>query len=132
MRLDFRPIAFLDEMSSTEYSSRALNAAVCVAEESPDNWFAMHNKLMEGQPAEGGSGLSDDDLVGLATASGADADTVGKCIDDRPHEDWIDYTSHRVTKSDDFGGTPTIMVNGTVVEGTAEAIDSAVKDALAT
>lgn len=131
VKIAFQPVAFLDSMSSTDYSTRALNAAVCVAEEDPDNWFAMHNELMENQPAEGGDGLPDDQLVEMAVKSGADSGTVSTCVDDLDHEDWIKYATNEVTDDADFQGTPSVFVNGERVDPTKDAIESAVNDALA-
>lgn len=129
VKVEFRPVGFLDSMSSDDYSSRALNAAVCVVKDDPKNWLAMHDTLFENQPAEGGAGLSDSELTELAVASGADESTVSTCIDDNEFEDWVDYTSHEITNEKGFGGTPRVKVNGKDVEGTPDAIEAAVKDA---
>lgn len=132
VRIDYRPIAFLDEYSTTEYATRALNAAVCVAGENSENWSAIQRSLMDEQPSQGSSGLSDDRLVKLAVQAGAEQASVTECIEDRTHQDWIKYTTHRVTNESDFAGTPAILVNDKRVSSfTPEAIDAAVQEALA-
>lgn len=131
VRLEYHPIAFLDEMSTTEYSTRALNAAACVVEDDPANWGTMHDSLLENQPAEGSSGLDDATLVDMAVAAGADRDTVEPCIEDRANEDWIEYSTFQVTDADDFAGTPAIFVNGQRIKNpNSDAIESAVQNAL--
>lgn len=132
VRIDYHPIAFLDGHSSDEYATRSLNAAVCVVEQDPKNWAAIHESLMENQPEMGGDGLSDDRLVELSTEAGADRDTVKKCIDDRAHEDWIEYTTYRAQEEDDFAGTPAVYVNGKRLDDLSpDAIDAAVQEQLA-
>lgn len=131
VKVEYKPIAFLDSHSSDDYASRALNASVCVVEEDPENWTAIHQALMANQPPQG-EGLSDDRLTELATAAGADESTVSQCIDDRLHDDWIEWTTHRAQSADDFSGTPMILVNGDKVGSpTPDAIDAAVQEALA-
>ncbi|NYG60766.1 protein-disulfide isomerase [Nocardioides daedukensis] len=131
VRVDYRPVAFLDEHSTNEYSTRALNAAACVVEDDPSNWSAMHGILLVSQPDRGKDGPDDGELVDFAAEAGADSDATRKCIDDRKHEDWIDWTTHKVTKDPDFGGTPAISVNGKLVDPNPGAIDAAVQAALA-
>lgn len=130
VKVEYRPVGFLDQMSTDEYSSRALNAAVCVVQDDPRNWTAMHDALFENQPAEGGKGLSDDELVALAVKAGADEGSVSTCIDDNKNEKWVDYTSHEITNEKGFGGTPRVKVNGDDIAATPDAIKAAVQDAL--
>ena len=50
--LEVHPLSFLDGRGSpNEYSSRAANAAVCVAEYSPNNFFKFNSLLFENQAA---------------------------------------------------------------------------------
>lgn len=51
--VEYRGVAFLDNASSTQYSTRALNASACVASESPDAWLDFHTAMYEQQPEEG-------------------------------------------------------------------------------
>nr|WP_128645242.1 thioredoxin domain-containing protein [Rhodococcus sp. BS-15] len=72
--VDYRPISILDRFSNgTMYSTRAASAAVCVAENDRDNWMNWHTAMFEQQPSEGGTGLTDDELVAIAAAAGADS-----------------------------------------------------------
>lgn len=115
--VEFRPISFLDRASLNEYSSRAANAAFCVANFEPDSFFDMHSNLMINQPAEGLAGLEDDELFELAQISGAGTDEVKGCIQNKSFGDYIEQHTQTVlsTPQQDIQvtGTPTILVNGT-------------------
>ena len=54
--MEYRPLGFLDSRSTTNYSSRAANAAACVVNESPEKYSDFVNVLFAKQPAEGGAG----------------------------------------------------------------------------
>lgn len=130
VRLEYRPIAFLDRVSTDEYSSRALNAAACVVADDPANWAGIHQLAYANQPAEGGPGLSDDQLIDLAVQAGADEAAVTTCIEDRTYDDWVEATTSRTTSESFFSGTPTVLVNGTKVEDVSAAgIQAAVEAA---
>lgn len=126
--VEYRPISFLDRASSTEYSTRALNASMCVLDDSgPDAWLAMHEALYAQQPEEGGAGLDDDQLIDMAADAGAEGDSVASCIDDRAFGTW----AADATAATEFDSTPTVSVDGTVVEPAdlATAVDSALQAA---
>lgn len=126
--VEYRGVAFLDRASSTQYSSRALNASACVATESPDAWPQFHSALYEQQPPEGGAGLTDEQITAIATQAGADA-SVGSCISDLRYADWIASTTEAAA-SDGVQGTPTIFVNGEQLEGFQLAdVQAAVEEA---
>lgn len=127
----YRGIAFLDRASTTDYSSRALNASVCVMDQGPEVWKSFHRELYVQQPQEGGAGLSDDQLVDLAVTSGAAEDEVRPCIEDGTYRDWAAATTEQAS-SDGITGTPTVLIDGEVTEArTPEQIDAAVQEALA-
>ncbi|NHC22761.1 thioredoxin domain-containing protein [Nocardioides sp. IC4_145] len=110
--VEYRPIAFLDRASTDEYSTRALNASMCVLEDAgADAWMTMHESLFAQQPAEGGAGLDDATLVALAADAGAEGDAVTSCIEDRTYDDWAEEQTDRVFDSG-VSSTPTVLVNG--------------------
>ena len=130
VRLDYRPIAFLDRVSTDGYSSRALNAAACVVDADQADWPAMHEALYASQPAEGGPGLSEDELVSLAVGAGADEQDVRSCIADDTFGSWVESTTGSVTSQSWFTGTPTVLVDGTPIDDVSAAgIQQAVEDA---
>lgn len=129
----YRGIAFLDQASSTDYSSRALNASACVMEDDPEAWPRLHRSLFEQQPPEGGEGLTDDQLIDLAVAAGASEDAVRPCIEDQTYADWVDATTEQAG-DDGVTGTPTVFVNGEKIEavdpdGLQAAVDEAAEAA---
>ena len=132
VKVEFRPIAFLDQVSTDEFSSRALNATACVVEDEAANFAQMHRLLYANQPAEGGPGLTDDQLIDLAVQAGAEETTVSTCITGRAHDNWVEATTNRTTDEQWFSGTPTVLVNGALVEDlSADGIQAAVDAALA-
>lgn len=109
--VDYEPISILDRASSTNYSTRAANASMCVADADISAWPAWHKTMFEQQPAEGGAGLSDDDLNSIARTLGLD---VGTCITDGTYNDYVTSQTQQVL-DDGVTGTPYVSVNGTVV-----------------
>jgi protein-disulfide isomerase len=114
--LEIRPISFLDRASLNEYSSRAANAAFCVANFEPDSYFDMHSNLMINQPAEGQDGLDDNELYKVAEQSGAGTNQVKGCIQNKSFADYIEQHTQNVLNTPQQGvsvtGTPTVLVNG--------------------
>jgi protein-disulfide isomerase len=114
--LEIRPISFLDRASLNEYSSRAANAAFCVANFVPDSFFDMHSNLMINQPAEGQEGLDDNELFEVAQTSGAGTTEVKGCIQNKSFADYIEQHTQTVLNTPQQGvqvtGTPTVLVNG--------------------
>ncbi|MGV9827137.1 DsbA family protein [Gordonia sp. NPDC003429] len=127
--VDYKPIAILDRMSTTNYSSRAANASACVAESTggDDNfstWLKFHNALYAQQPEEGGSGLTNDELNSIAKQSGAT--NVKQCIDDNQFGGWVKNNTQKVLDSG-VNATPTIQINGQQVQlSSPEALLAAV------
>lgn len=126
LALEVRPISFLDRASLNNYSSRAANAALCVASQSPNNFFDFNELLFNNQPAENTAGPDNAALLGWAKEAGASNLTkVETCIEDVSHKTWLDaFTT--VALSDPIPdaksgvsvkGTPTVMMNGEIFEG---------------
>ena len=119
--LEIHPIAFLDSASQgNKYSTRAANAAACVANYEPDKFFDVNTTFFANQPAEQSSGLTDDEIKANVKAAGVDSAEVNSCIDDQTFADWTKAATNRVTSgtipnSDTpaFTGTPMVIVNGT-------------------
>ncbi len=113
LKVEFRPIAFLDRMSQgTEYSSRSLNAAACVRNYTDATTFKLfHDLLFKVQPAENTSGLTDAQLVDYASKAGATQPAVATCITDRTYKDWVASATEAASKAG-VTGTPTVKLNG--------------------
>ena len=116
--LKIHPIAILDRSSQgTEYSTRAANAAYCVAVDDIANVPAFVKALYAQQPAELTAGLDDATLASIATSAGA-SDAVSSCITDGTYRKYVDYVTRKTPIQPDQTRitTPTIAVNGTVVQ----------------
>ncbi|WP_018178631.1 DsbA family protein [Jongsikchunia kroppenstedtii] len=117
--IDYHPIAFLDQMSNgNRYSTRAAAASRCVADASQADgyaaWLKFHQTLFANQPAEGGHGMTDEQLIGYARQSGAPA-SVTDCITSGKYDSWA-QTQTRAVLDSGITGTPTVKLNGKTVE----------------
>ncbi|WP_093621315.1 DsbA family protein [Actinoplanes philippinensis] len=109
--LELHPMSFLDHASNgAEYSTRAANAVVTVADRDAAHLLAFNNALFENQPAEGGSGLDDTRIASLAAAAGVPA-TVISTFTDRTYVPWIQQAT-RAAFDSGITGTPTVKING--------------------
>jgi len=117
--LRLSPVSFLDEASTDKYSTRAINAFVTVAENTPERALEFLSALYrkDFQPQEGTQNYSqkpvtDQALVEAAVGAGVPAD-VAKTIPEHRYADWIKKTSEKqVKRSDLFPGgfsTPAIF-----------------------
>lgn len=106
--VEYRPLGFLDSRSTTNYSSRAANAAACVANTAPQKYADYFNALYAQQPAEGSAGLSDNDLKKMASDMGVD---IGSCVDDKTYRPYVKYATKEASAIG-VTGTPTVFVDG--------------------
>lgn len=110
VRVEYHPIAILDRMSSTKYSTRAANASACVAETDRARWPAWKSAMFAAQPAEGGTGLPDDQLIAIAAGAGIDTTDLAHCVTDQRYTDWVTTTTETALHNG-IHATPTITVN---------------------
>ncbi|WP_018762106.1 DsbA family protein [Arthrobacter sp. 135MFCol5.1] len=106
--VEYRPLGFLDSRSTTNYSSRAANAAACVANTAPQKYADYFSALYAQQPAEGSAGLSDNDLKKMASDMGVD---IGSCVDDKTYRPYVKYATKEASAIG-VTGTPTVFVDG--------------------
>jgi protein-disulfide isomerase len=117
----YHGMAFLDTSANDQYSTRALNAAaVVLATAGPDAFQTFHDLLFANQPAEGGSGLTDAQLVDYAGQAGATGSAVQADIHDLTYGDWVKKATDQASK-DGVTGTPTVLVAGTKLTDTSAA-----------
>lgn len=120
IKIEYRMVAFLDRASSTDYSSRALNAAAVVLDTSGQDVFVtFHDLLFDNQPAEGSAGLSDDELVAFAVEAGAEESAVRDGIENEDFGQWVINATDQMSK-DGVNGTPTVFVDGKKAGSTLE------------
>jgi protein-disulfide isomerase len=131
--VEIHPITILDRLSQgTKYSTRSANAAACVANYSPNQFYAFHNLLFANQPAENSVGLSDDELVDLSTqAEVNEPDDVASCIRGQEFKAWVANSTARALNGpipnsdvDKVTGTPTVIVNGLKYSGAVDDLAS--------
>ena len=126
VRVRYHVIAFLDEASTTDYSTRAMNAyAVVLDTAGREAAKEFHDSLYANQPAEGSAGLSDQELIDLAVRAGASRSAVAGPIRAVKFEQWVENATDAASQ-DDVNSTPTVIVDGTRVEATT--IDGLVAD----
>jgi len=119
----YHPMNFLDEASTTGYSTRAAAASGCAADEG--RFVDYAHALFVHQPPEGGPGLSDAELAGLGREAGLDGAAFATCLSGAPYIDWPPYVTARAVKAG-VSGTPTVLVAGAAVRPDPRAITAAV------
>lgn len=115
--LEYRPLGFLDRQSTTNYSSRAANAAACVVNSSPEKYAEFFNLLFERQPVEGGAGISDNDLKAMATEVGAA--NIDSCIENKQFRPYVKVATQEAAAIG-VTGTPTVFIDGKQWDGTTD------------
>ncbi len=119
--VEIHPIAVLTTKSAgTQYSLRAANAAACVAEFSPNQFFDFNEALFADQPKEGTPGLDDAQLATRASQAGViNVTQIIKCIQDHRFRGWVQAATTRALNGPipnsnlkAVATTPTIIVNG--------------------
>ncbi|MGW5919874.1 DsbA family protein [Nocardia fluminea] len=109
--VEYQIISFLDKASTNQYSSRAANASFCVAKSDTTKYQSWLQTMFEKQPAEGGAGLSNDELVQIATDVGYTDPAVATCIEDKPYNDYIQQVTQTTLQSG-VESTPSVYING--------------------
>lgn len=121
--LEIHPLANLDNSSQgTKYSTRAANAAACVANYAPNTFFDVNSALFANQPAEGSTGLSDDKILSVLKSAGASSNDITTCVKSQEFANWVTAETARtrgakipnstLTTPANGLGTPTVIVNG--------------------
>jgi protein-disulfide isomerase len=129
--LNVQPIGMLWQKSAgTEYSRRAANAAACVANFSPNNFWAVNQAFYANQPAEGTAGLTDAQIAELVKSAGVSSSDVSSCITGKTYVPWVKaatdaalngpMTSAAKAAGASGAGTPTVLVNGQMYTGSIQ------------
>jgi protein-disulfide isomerase len=122
----YHPMNFLDQASTTRYSTRAAAASGCAAD--AGRFIEYAHALFVGQPPEGGPGLSDTELADLGGVAGLTAPSFATCLSEGPYLRWPSYVTERATGLG-VSGTPTVLVAGADVSPESDAITAAVSRA---
>ncbi len=124
--LEIHPISFLDNSSlGNKYSTRAANAAACVANYDPDDFYAVNTALYANQPAENTNGKTDAELISVLKGAGASSSKISDCVKSQEFVPWVTASTGRLHINSSvkvlqgvantpvpFAGTPTVFVNG--------------------
>lgn len=131
VKVEYHMVAFLDRESTTNYSSRALNAAAAVLDTSgPEVFLKYHNLLYANQPAEGSAGLTNQQLIQYAVQAGANQSAVTGPIDNNVFGQWVINATDQMSK-DHVTGTPTVYINGKLQGGSPPSPEVAAQAVLA-
>jgi protein-disulfide isomerase len=126
--LVYHPMNFLDEASSTRYSTRAAASSGCASD--GGRFLEYARALFVSQPPEGGPGLSDAELIGLGWSAGLPGPAFERCVLGGNYLDWPGYVTAAATARG-VTATPTVMVDGVPVPANARMVAAAVAAATA-
>ncbi|GLJ79535.1 DsbA family protein [Microbacterium imperiale] len=118
--LKIHPVSILDRFSQgTEFSTRSANAMYCVAEADPDAAVPFMQAMFEQQPAEQSPGLSDEQILQIASDVGVTG--IDSCVADRTYASYVAaMTKETPVQPGSSGiGTPTLAINGEVISNSA-------------
>lgn len=128
IRVVYHPMSFLDDASTTRYSSRAGAAAGCAAD---GGLFPQYARaLFVSQPPEGGPGLTDAELISLGGSVGLADEAFGGCVRGGRYLEWPSLVTEAATRRG-VTGTPTVLVGGVQVAPDAGTIAAATSAASA-
>jgi protein-disulfide isomerase len=116
VKVEYRPIAFLDANSTDNYSTRSLNAVAALVNSTPSAFPAYHKLLFANQPSEGGPGLTAKQLVDLAVQAGAPRAAMSSAVNGETYKAWTVRVTDAASK-DKVNATPTVRINGKDVPG---------------
>ncbi|MBB5642622.1 thioredoxin domain-containing protein [Cryobacterium roopkundense] len=136
--VELHPISVLDASSlGTKYSTRAANAAACVANFAPNSFLTVNAALLANQPAENSGGLSDAELQQVIEDAGVGDAKIADCIGNQTFATWVAAASDRALSGplanadiEKITGTPTVLVNQ--VSYTGSLTDAAAFEAFVT
>jgi len=123
--VELHPISILDTSSlGQKYSTRAANAAACVANYDPNSFLSVNTALFANQPAENTGGMTDAQLQAVIEGAGVNDPKIAPCITERTFGSWVTAASGRalggpLANADipKVTGTPTVLVNGASYKG---------------
>lgn len=123
--LEYVPVAILDRFSTTQYSTRSANAAFCAVEADQTRFAEVNAALFAAQPPEDTAGLTDAELTDILVGAGV-PESVGSCVEDGTFSDFVATVTDRASQ-DGLQGTPTVMVDGEIVESSRAALQAAIE-----
>jgi protein-disulfide isomerase len=132
--IEIHPISFLDRSSEgTQYSTRAANAAGCVATYSPDQYWAFTQLMYTNQPVEDTPGLTDAQILAkIKSAKAKNYSEIASCVTSHRYFGWVGSATTRAedgplpdSNVKTVTGTPTVLVDGQQYVITDASVSSA-------
>lgn len=106
---DYYMVAILNSPINKNYSTRAANAAYCVADVDKEAFLRFHGALFAQQPDEGSGAAPDNNaLIETARQAGVPTDKVSSCINSGKYSDMVEGLAAAAK----IQATPTIRLNG--------------------
>ncbi|MGW1723766.1 DsbA family protein [Streptomyces sp. NPDC002306] len=111
LRVEYHLATLIDGNLRGSGSRNAANAAACAQD--AGKFPAYHDVLYENQPEETDDAYADNArLIELAgKVDGLDTPEFRRCVKDGTHNSWVEK-SNQAFQAGDFGGTPTVLLNG--------------------
>ena len=122
----YHPMNFLDEASTTRYSTRASAASGCASD--GGRVVEVTPPRVVRHPPEGGAGLSDSEIAEIAVSAGVDQAAFSSCAGEGRYHEWPTFVTSRAAQAG-VEGTPTVLVQGADVEPDTESLAAAVQQA---
>ena len=121
--LAYHPVAVLDALSTTRYSSRAAASSGCASDGGRFREYVR--ALFAHQPPEYSAGLTNDELIEIGAKVGLTDSAFAECVRTEHYEEWTTWVTVR---AGDRGVNwwPTVHVAAEPVRANAEAIRAAV------
>jgi protein-disulfide isomerase len=107
--LIYHPIATLDGLTTTHYSTRAADAAACAA--NMGMFLPFSQALFAEQPPAHGVGLSDDELIQVAGDVGIIDPRFAQCVRAETYKPWVARVT-LVSAAHRVDAVPIVLVNG--------------------
>ena len=110
--VDYNMVAILNSAANQKYSTRAANAAYCVADAdttpTKEAFTRFHTALFAQQPPEGAPAPDNAGLISTARLAGIAPDKVTDCVNSGKYNDMVDglAAAAKIT------ATPTVRLNG--------------------
>ncbi|MEV6845932.1 thioredoxin domain-containing protein [Actinoplanes sp. NPDC051411] len=118
--VQYHTVAILDDSSNgTKYSTRAAGAAAAAATEG--KFVEYHDALYANQPEEGSNGLTNAKLIDIGKSAGLTDDAFVNAVNKQTYDAWVANVTNQFTQRG-FTGTPTIVVNGKVLQGPNQTV----------
>jgi protein-disulfide isomerase len=113
VRFEFRDYSFLDDRVDGSESDDAAEAAFCAADQG--QFWRFHATLYANQYGENQGAFDRDRLGAMAEGIGLDTARFDACLNDGAHADGVAAMNDEAAALG-LGGTPSFVVNGTVID----------------